>query len=245
MNSEETLKQFQEMTDKLLVTDRHPIDPTIEHAIDGIGSEAGELVDQGKRIKWYGTDPDYTNILEECGDILFYMDKLLRKIGSDFDGAMQANMRKLAERYKGIKFTKDQAVNRNLDTEREVLEDIKNKIPYVEGQKDLCLICKHRGTCDSHKSGRKNTNNMCKGFVPGDKTVILLKPNRDKCTVCFGHHALISTCTHCDGTGKEPDICSVCASRVRCNYSYKSNPQNCKYFEPEKTQQGEDEAEAF
>ncbi len=162
--NKETLKQFQEMTDKLFVTDRHPISPIIEHAIDGIGSEAGELVDQGKRIKWYGTDPDYTNLLEECGDILFYMDKLLRVIGSDFGGAMQANMRKLEKRYKDRKFTKEQAVNRDTDTEREVLE------------------------------------------APGSSTPETIKiiPDGGKCTICFGHPKMTTTCDHCKGTAIEP-----------------------------------------
>ena len=120
---ETILAKFQTMTDKLMVTDRHPIDPVIEHSIDGIGSEAGELIDAGKRIKWYGTEPDYTNLKEECGDILFYMDQLLRRIGSSFEDAMIANMVKLGKRYKGHEFTKEQAVNRNLRAERKLLEE--------------------------------------------------------------------------------------------------------------------------
>lgn len=118
----DTLSKFQAMTDKLLVTERHHIDPVIEHSIDGIASEAGELVDAAKRVKWYGTEIDYTNILEECGDIMFYLDKLVRKCGSSFEEVMRMNMAKLAKRYEDFEFTKDQAVNRDLRVEREILE---------------------------------------------------------------------------------------------------------------------------
>ena len=117
-----TLYNFQAMTDKLMVTHHHPIDPIIEHSIDGICSEAGELADAAKRVKWYGTDIDITNILEECGDILFYLDKLVRKCDSSFEEVMQMNMKKLAKRYKDHEFTKDQAVNRDTDAERKILE---------------------------------------------------------------------------------------------------------------------------
>lgn len=169
--STETLKKFQAMTDKLFVTKRHPIDPIIEHSIDGIGSEAGELVDAGKRIKWYGTEPDYTNLLEECGDILFYMDKLLRKIGSDFDGAMQANMRKLSKRYKDYEFTKDQAVNRDLDTERDVLEGSSMPQPF-------CVLCLNEHSCETR------TNTPTEIFACTNKKVAAIKT----CGTCISRH---------------------------------------------------------
>lgn len=127
MMEKTTLTKFQAMTDKLMVIKHHSIDPVIEHSIDGIASEAGELVDAAKRVKWYGTDIDFTNILEECGDMLFYLDKLVRQCGSSFEEVMQMNMSKLAARYNNFEFTKEQAVNRDLDEERKILENTTSK----------------------------------------------------------------------------------------------------------------------
>ncbi len=152
----ETLKKFQDMTDKLMVDKHHSIDPIIEHSIDGISSEAGELADAAKRVKWYGTEIDTTNILEECGDLLFYLDKLIRRCNSTFEGVMQMNMSKLAERYKNFEFTKDQAVNRDVDKEREILEtNIKHK-PYR-----CCSTCVKRNKESGCTKHVKTSNDGC------------------------------------------------------------------------------------
>lgn len=139
--NKETLKQFQTMTDALMTTKRHDIDPIIEHSIDGIVTEAGELADAAKRVKWYGTELDTVNVLEECGDLLFYLDKLIRGCGSNFNEVMEMNMKKLAKRYKDHKFTKKQAVKRDTDKEREVLEnkDVKTN--------RLCSNCDRESQC--------------------------------------------------------------------------------------------------
>ena len=162
--NQDILNKFQDMADKLMVIKHHDIDPVIEHSIDGIASEAGELVDAAKRVKWYGTDIDYTNILEECGDLMFYLDKLVRKCGSSFDEVMKMNMSKLAERYNNFEFTKEQAVNRDLTKERKVLEGEPDHnvepLPTCSNcikkyrLKDQCkkvLTLKDNGTCDDHE----------------------------------------------------------------------------------------------
>ena len=165
VESAKVLKDFQKMTAKLLTTKRHPIDPTIEHCIDGIGSEAGELVNAGKRIKWYGTEPDYTNLLEECGDILFYMDRLLCKIGSSFDEAMQANMKKLSVRYKDHEFTKEQAIDRDLDKEREVLDKSAATGCNVDFADVItCWFCTKYSKCAEEKGRSIQHDKACSKF---------------------------------------------------------------------------------
>jgi len=91
------------------------------HYVLGIGTEAGEIQDAAKRAVIYGQELDQVNLVEEVGDILWYVSRLLKLVGSSFDEAMEKNNEKLKARY-GDKFTEHAALNRDLDKEREVLE---------------------------------------------------------------------------------------------------------------------------
>ncbi|MCI4437579.1 MAG: hypothetical protein JHC33_12300 [Ignisphaera sp.] len=53
------------------------------HAVTGIVTELGELIDAYKRNIWYGTALDTTNVTEEVGDILWYIALLSYCIKSD------------------------------------------------------------------------------------------------------------------------------------------------------------------
>ena len=69
------------------------------HAAVGIAGEAGEVLDAVKKTWIYGKELDRENILEEAGDLLFYITALLTENGFTLDEAMQANIDKLARRY--------------------------------------------------------------------------------------------------------------------------------------------------
>lgn len=69
------------------------------HASLGMASEAGELLGAIKAHWIYGRELDVENVIEECGDALFYMSVLLRLVGSSLSGAMQHNIKKLGIRY--------------------------------------------------------------------------------------------------------------------------------------------------
>jgi NTP pyrophosphatase (non-canonical NTP hydrolase) len=45
----------------------------ILHGALGITTEGGEFVDQVKKHLYYGRKFDRTNVIEECGDILWYI----------------------------------------------------------------------------------------------------------------------------------------------------------------------------
>jgi NTP pyrophosphatase (non-canonical NTP hydrolase) len=92
------------------------------HMILGIGTELGELEDQYKKHMAYGKDLDTVNVEEELGDILFYVTGLCNLLNITLEGVMEQNVNKLTARYGGNKFTKDKALNRNLEKERKVLE---------------------------------------------------------------------------------------------------------------------------
>lgn len=69
------------------------------HASMGIAGEAGEVVDAVKKTWIYGKQLDRENILEECGDLLFYIQALLTENGFTLDNAMAHNVAKLSIRY--------------------------------------------------------------------------------------------------------------------------------------------------
>lgn len=94
----------------------------IRHAILGFGSEGGEMVDADKRRHAYGKPYDEKNLLEEAGDLCWYLAILLDALGVPLETVLEANIAKLRARYPE-KFTQEAALNRDLVNERKVLED--------------------------------------------------------------------------------------------------------------------------
>lgn len=91
------------------------------HAAMGVATESGELVDSFKRAVFYGVELDKTNIVEEVGDIFWYIALLADEIGFSIQDCMDANIRKLQARYPE-RFSEESAVCRDLDVERSALE---------------------------------------------------------------------------------------------------------------------------
>lgn len=91
------------------------------HGAIGMATETGELQDMIKKHLIYGKPLDGTNVLEECGDVLWYVALALDSCGFTMDQAMEKNIAKLKARYGG-EFTEAKALNRDHGIEREVLE---------------------------------------------------------------------------------------------------------------------------
>jgi hypothetical protein len=91
------------------------------HALLGVCTEAGELQDMVKKHLIYGREFDRVNVLEECGDILWYIALALDTCGYDLEACMQQNINKLRVRFPD-KFTEEQALTRDLPAERAALE---------------------------------------------------------------------------------------------------------------------------
>ncbi len=93
------------------------------HASLGIVTEAAEVADILKKHVFYGKILDKAHLLEELGDVLWYISIAIDALGSDFETVMKANNKKLKKRY-GEKFSKDKALNRKLDEEYNVLKKL-------------------------------------------------------------------------------------------------------------------------
>lgn len=91
------------------------------HGMVGIATEAGELLDAFKREAFYGKNLDETNIVEEAGDILWYLALVLDSVDSTLHEAMQRNIQKLWRRYPDA-YSPEKALERDLAAERESLE---------------------------------------------------------------------------------------------------------------------------
>lgn len=81
----------------------------LDHMALGVAGEAGELVDAIKRHTIYGKPLDIDNVVEEIGDILFYMQGILIALYLDMDMAISANMEKLSKRYSTGRYSDQQA----------------------------------------------------------------------------------------------------------------------------------------
>lgn len=91
------------------------------HGAMGMDTEQAELMDMLKKHFIYGKQLDEVNVLEECGDGLWYIALALDACGFTLEEAMVKNIEKLRKRYPD-KFSPEKALNRDLEGERKVLE---------------------------------------------------------------------------------------------------------------------------
>lgn len=80
---------------------KYPDTPDMEfcHAAMGVTGEAGELCDALKKIAIYGNEPDRENIIEELGDLNFFMTDIQNKFNISDEEIIEANVKKLQKRY--------------------------------------------------------------------------------------------------------------------------------------------------
>jgi NTP pyrophosphatase (non-canonical NTP hydrolase) len=116
--------ELRESQDLQKIADRLQNHGTVRllHAMIGMATESGEFQDMMKKHIYYGKEIDKTNLKEELGDLMWYIGLACSELGVSLDEIMQINNDKLAARY-GDVFTEDAALNRDLVTERKILED--------------------------------------------------------------------------------------------------------------------------
>jgi NTP pyrophosphatase (non-canonical NTP hydrolase) len=79
------------------------------HMGAGIVGEAGELICAIKDNTIWRKTLDLENIIEELGDLEFYMEGLRRHLGLTREQCLEANIKKLSKRYKGFKYSNEAA----------------------------------------------------------------------------------------------------------------------------------------
>jgi NTP pyrophosphatase (non-canonical NTP hydrolase) len=107
-----------EMVEKLvkpgetILSELHSLDAHLIHMVMGISGEAGELLDAVKKRAIYRKPLDLDNVIEELGDLEFYMEGLRGALGISRGETLAANMAKLAKRYPGYEYSNQQAHER-------------------------------------------------------------------------------------------------------------------------------------
>jgi len=90
------------------------------HAVLGLGTEGGEVMESFRAVLAEGEEPDEENLKEELGDILYYAARLADALDTSLLEIMQANNRKLRERFPE-EFTQEDALERDTEAEKEAM----------------------------------------------------------------------------------------------------------------------------
>lgn len=75
------------------------------HMAIGVSGEAGELLDAVKKAAIYNKPIDRENVIEELGDLEFYMEGLRQGLNITRDETLVANKNKLGKRYATLKYS--------------------------------------------------------------------------------------------------------------------------------------------
>jgi NTP pyrophosphatase (non-canonical NTP hydrolase) len=81
---------------KDIVAQMTPEEAHIWHMATGVSGEAGELLDAVKKHVIYKKPLDRENVIEELGDLEFYMESLRKCVGVERSEVLYRNYRKLA-----------------------------------------------------------------------------------------------------------------------------------------------------
>lgn len=90
------------------------------HSALGIASEAGEMFEEYVSASLENREVNKVNLVEEAGDVMWYLAMMLRELDVSFEEVAEKNIAKLAKRFPD-KFTKEKALNRNLEAEEKAL----------------------------------------------------------------------------------------------------------------------------
>lgn len=90
----------------------HPQKAHLAHMALGVSGEAGELVDALKKHTIYGKKLDRENVVEELGDLRFYMQGIMNSLEITEEEVIEHNIKKLSKRYAKGSYSNEQAQQR-------------------------------------------------------------------------------------------------------------------------------------
>jgi NTP pyrophosphatase (non-canonical NTP hydrolase) len=82
------------------------------HAAVGVAGEGGELLDAVKKHVIYNKPLDRANVLEELGDIEYFLEQIRQALGIERQQCLDANIEKLSVRYRDFLYSDQQAHDR-------------------------------------------------------------------------------------------------------------------------------------
>lgn len=82
------------------------------HMAVGVAGEAGELLDAIKKHCIYQKPLDLENVIEELGDLEFYMQGIRQQLMISRDDVIDANINKLTKRYPNGSYSNQDAQER-------------------------------------------------------------------------------------------------------------------------------------
>lgn len=86
-------------------------DSTVQHCCLGISGEAGEVIDLIKKSIYYNKPLDRSKVIEELGDLMFYIVNLASALNIPMSTVLRMNIEKLYERFPNG-FSKEEAIER-------------------------------------------------------------------------------------------------------------------------------------
>lgn len=103
--------------------------PAVAHLLHmavGISGESGELLDAIKKVAIYNKPIDAQNVIEELGDIEFYLEGLRQGLCVTREQCIEANIAKLSKRYNAGTYS-DNAAQARADKTIDTIVDIASK----------------------------------------------------------------------------------------------------------------------
>lgn len=108
------------------------------HSAMGLVTESSEFLDALKKFIFYGKELDLVNLKEEIGDLFWYCAIACDELEVSFEEIQVMVISKLRKRYKDKEFSSENAINRDLNIERNDLEKtIDLAIGFDMGSKKL------------------------------------------------------------------------------------------------------------
>lgn len=169
-----------------LVKERGDRSMNLEHMVIGICGEAGEIADGIKKNSIYGKRLDIANIVEELGDIEFYLAGLRQMLGLSRYETLAANVRKLQARYKGS--YSDAAAIERAD-KKETLQVIDVTTPAYKAANNISpSISNQQVESMDETAGIPHIEEWCKPLLAAyhaGKTVTAISYGKNTATVLF------------------------------------------------------------
>jgi NTP pyrophosphatase (non-canonical NTP hydrolase) len=92
-----------------IIADLTPDSAHLLHMAVGVSGESGELLDAIKKSAIYNKPLDKDNVLEELGDLMFYMQGIMNTLNFSWEDLQDTNRKKLATRYSKLTYSNEAA----------------------------------------------------------------------------------------------------------------------------------------